>query len=172
MKKAFIATCLLMAGVAAYAQKGTEAPYGKYTVTNAGPQAESKLAAFLLRGLRNGNFTVTRESADPGAKPEEVDTNEVIDLVSQITFSEAGWGDICEMVGGVPSKVTITPKAIAIKFDGADTTLKYTVKQMKAGKKEWTFTTTDKQQITLTLDKHDIYTLRIPGKRDCRMRRE
>lgn len=172
MKKAFVATCLLMAGLAAYAQKGTEAPYGKYTVTNAGAQAESMLAAFLLKGLQNGDFTITTETADPGAKPKEIDTSAVIDIVSQITFDEAGWGDICGVVNGVPSSVTITPKAITIHLDGTNDTAQYTIKQMKAGKNKWIFTTTDNQQITLTIDKYDIHTLKIPGKKDCRIRRE
>lgn len=152
---------------------GTMAQNGRYSVTNSDSYTNSKLQDFLMSMLRSGSATITVENNEnPSMMSEEVDTNEIVEIVKDVTFDIADDKDISFMLGGIPSRVDIDDQRILVTGTQNDTVRLLPIVQKTCKKKVWTFQCEDKADVELVQKSDDTYLLRIPGMTALKLKKD
>ena len=180
MKKIIVIFTVLFAVGTAQAQRthtaatDTMPPCGHYVVTNNSTIAQSGIEAMILKLILSGNATITSESADPSLEPPEVDTNLVVEIVSDLTMDELSQTEMDSLLN-IPERVTITPQLVTIAYSGTDSTTQYAISGIRNHKRHnnrWDIMRPDAPNVELSVDSYGIYTMKIPGEKTLRLRRQ
>ena len=182
MKKFVVIINLLLAVAAVRAQYQSPAtvappsdtlpPCGRYVVTNGSAIAQSMVESAILNALRSGTAYITSDDDSPSTNLPEVDTSFFVEIIASETLTLNSAGDV---LPGVPKSVVIAPQLVTIAHEGSDSLSGYPLSGIVStgpDGRAWSLLRTDAPALSLSLDNLGIYTLKIPGRKTLRLRRE
>ena len=176
MKKIIILS-LFLAATALHAQpqpSDTLSPCGRYRVTNGAAIAETECESAILKSLRSGDANITSEVDNPSEQPPAIDTATFLEIIAGEVLSLLSTDEV-NSVYGVPQSVVLTPQLLTVAHEGSTEPSCYPLVGITPdgdGGHGWTLLRADAPAIGLCVDGCGIYTLKMPGQKTLRLRRE